>query len=1030
MLYPKSKKKKLDKDLFKNPTSEYRAAPFWSWNCEISKEIIDYEIKTMKEMGFGGFHIHPRVGLATPYLSDEYMELIKYCLEKAKENNMKLYLYDEDKWASGYAGGYNTKIIENRKKTLIITKHPYNDGTLIVDDDIKNSTDVLPKDKYYLLCCYDVKLSSDGTLKSYKKIELNKKSNNLKLFAYVVYDVPSAWYNNQTYVDTLSKSAIENFVKITHERYKEVIGKDFGKTVPSIFTDEPQTSHKTYHIDPFDDTIIQLPYTTDLDETFKNEYGYSLLDKLPEVFYELPNNLSQVRYHYHDHIAERFASAYADTIGKWCDKNNLLFTGHMMMEPALWTQTIALGETMRSYRAFTIPGIDMLSDHHELSTAKQCQSAVRQYGREGMSSELYGVTDWNYDFRGHKQQGDWQAAFGVTLRVPHLFWMSMNGDAKRDYPASIGYQSPWYKEYNYIENHFARVNTVMTRGKPIVNVGVIHPVESYWLKFGPIKQTLDERNELQRKFYEMINWLVFTNHDFDLISESLLPSLYSETDDKKFKVGFEKYDVIILPNMLTIRSSTLSYLSKFVSKGGKVIIIGDTPQYIDAIKANLPGAFLAHSVNIDWNKKDLLNNLEDFREILITTPKGDYATNIVYNYRQDTDSRHLFIAHVVEPKDYDTAPLENYTVRIKGHWIIKKMDTLSSEISQLDALYDDDYTYINWACYACDSLLLELKEGIKKSSNKTINNCEYDIEYLQSHTKYTLSEPNVLLLDMAKFSINNGDVSDKKYVLDIDTQVRKELGIYKPSVPQPWLEPKDKNPKAIVSLYFEFESEINVPCSLALEGAEYSDIYLNGKKANSKITGFYIDKDSIKTVKLSNLKKGINEIRIDISFCDVTKIEAVYLLGDFGVELTGTKAKIVKLNDELYFDDLTRQKLPFYGANVTYHITYKGSGDKVLYIQRYTGACISVCVDGKKLDGLIAFPPNQIQIKDLKDGEHTIDITLFGTRVNTLGHNHHILLKPSFVDPSYWKPTGKNMTYEYLLRPTGIYTTPIILSKK
>ncbi len=70
---------------------------------------------------------------------------------------------------------------------------------------------------------------------------------------------------------------------------------------------------------------------------------------------------------------------------------------------------------------------------------------MHQYGREAMMSELYGVTDWDFDFRGHKFHGDWQAALGVTLRVPHLSWVSMAGEAKRDYPASINYQVPWYK---------------------------------------------------------------------------------------------------------------------------------------------------------------------------------------------------------------------------------------------------------------------------------------------------------------------------------------------------------------------------------------------------------------------------------------------------------------------------------------------------------------------------------------------------------------------------------------------------------
>ena len=159
------------------------------------------------------------------------------------------------------------------------------------------------------------------------------------------------------------------------------------------------------------------------------------------------------------------------------------------------------GETMRAYAGFQIPGMDLLCDRREFTTAKQVQSVVRQYGREAMISELYGVTNWSFDFRGHKLQGDWQAALGVTVRAPHLAWTSMEGEAKRDYPASIFYQSPWYKEYRLLEDHFARVNMALMSGKPVVKIGVIHPMESYWLHYGPqelngrICQEMEERFE-------------------------------------------------------------------------------------------------------------------------------------------------------------------------------------------------------------------------------------------------------------------------------------------------------------------------------------------------------------------------------------------------------------------------------------------------------------------------------------------------------------------------------------------------------
>ena len=70
MLYKKNGAKSLDRKLFENPTSEYRATPFWSWNAKLEKDQLCRQIDCFKEMGLGGFHMHTRTGLATEYLSD------------------------------------------------------------------------------------------------------------------------------------------------------------------------------------------------------------------------------------------------------------------------------------------------------------------------------------------------------------------------------------------------------------------------------------------------------------------------------------------------------------------------------------------------------------------------------------------------------------------------------------------------------------------------------------------------------------------------------------------------------------------------------------------------------------------------------------------------------------------------------------------------------------------------------------------------------------------------------------------------
>ena len=68
MLYKKNQAEKLEDSLFKQPTAEYRGAPFWAWNTRLEQKELDRQMEVLKSMGFGGAHLHPRTGLETPYL--------------------------------------------------------------------------------------------------------------------------------------------------------------------------------------------------------------------------------------------------------------------------------------------------------------------------------------------------------------------------------------------------------------------------------------------------------------------------------------------------------------------------------------------------------------------------------------------------------------------------------------------------------------------------------------------------------------------------------------------------------------------------------------------------------------------------------------------------------------------------------------------------------------------------------------------------------------------------------------------------
>lgn len=1029
MLYKKNTAPVLTEELFRNPTSEYRGTPFWAWNSDLKAEELCNQIDVFKKMGLGGFHMHVRTGMSTNYLSDEFMALIKCCAEKADKEHMLAWLYDEDRWPSGAAGGLVTKDKEYRARCLLMTTVPCDSN----DDETENIDSRAEGSRNgdgYLITCYDVVLDANGFLESYKQIGENDEAEGTKWYAYLKVHAPSPWYNNQTYLDTLNPKAVKRFVEVTHDRYKEKIGEYFGNVVPAIFTDEPQFTRKKVLRNSTDtDEDITMPWTDDIPETYKVQYGEDILESLPELFWELPDGkVSLTRYHYHDHISERFSQAFADVCGDWCRQNGIALTGHMMEEPSLHSQTAALGEAMRSYRGFDLPGIDMLCASFEFTTAKQAQSAVHQFGREGMLSELYGVTGWDYDFRGYKLHGDWQACLGVTIRVPHLSWYAMGGEAKRDYPASIHYQSPWWEEFSYLEDHFARVNTAMTRGKPIVKVGVIHPVESYWLHWGPNDKTALARENTDDKFRNLADWLLKGSIDFNYISESLFPAL-CENASAPIKVGEMEYDAIIVPDCETLRSTTLERLEKFREAGGKLIFAGGAPVYEDGIISERGKALYEKSTVVPFDKEKLLNALEENRTITIREANGRLSEGFIYQLRQDGNSKWLFISRCCEPYNKDVVRENDLRISIKGEYIPYIYDTISGDISKIPCKYINGSTVVSKTLYNYDSLLLKLDEGKSDLIGESLGDVHLlDAKAMPALVDYTLSERNAYLLDIAEFSLDGGEFKPEEEILRLDNVCREALGFVERGghVAQPWV----LAPETIehyITLRFNIASEIDYSgAELALEDAEKAKIIFNGNEIANNITGWYVDKD-IKTVTLTDIKKGINILEITLPFGKRTNTEWCYLLGNFGVRVTGRDKVITSLPEKLGFGTVINQGLPFYGGNITYHLEAEGEAFAI-EATRYRGALISVDIDGET-KGKIVYPPYHLEIDGLSKGNHKIDITVFGHRYNAFGAVHLTDTKHSWHGPGAWRSNEECWSYEYVLRDVGILARPIIKAK-
>ena len=1073
MLY-KSKTEPLSREQFQNPGSEYRGAPFWAWNCRLKREQLLKQIAYFKVMGMGGFHIHCRAGLDTRYMGREFLEDVKACKDEAKKLDLMCWLYDEDRWPSGSAGGMVTCQEEYRSRFLVFQPESWSDLTA---ETPMSAAKAVRSNHKKILARYAIELDANGYLQSVKRLSLTETDLHQECgttgekgpriwTASLEISGDTPWFNDQAYVNTLDKKAVDRFIELTHEVYYRELQEDFGGQIPAIFTDEPQTSHKEVLDTPFTYKPVILPFTDDFEDTFYKSFGTSILDHLPELIWEPgEGKVSRIRYQYHLHVCQRFSEAFGDNVGTWCHNHGIALTGHMMNEWTLHSQTMAAGEVMRPMKEFGLPGIDMLCDRREFSTAKQAASVAHQYGREGVMSEIYGVTGWDFDFRSHKLAGDWQAALGVTVRVPHLTWVSMEGEGKRDYPASIGYQSPWYSKYSYIENHFARLAAVLTRGVPVVRIGVIHPVESYWMYWGNQKQTAVIRQELEYNFSKVIDWLLYGLLDFDFISEALLsesseaanPSdslcnpaqVPSDTNTPqcgpRFRMGVMNYDVVVVPGCHTLRSSTVDKLEQFISQGGKVLFMGNIPRYVDAVESDAVVCLSKRSTKIQYSSSQLLEALKPWRDVDICVENtegkdptrmehienGIRASNMFYQLREEAGRKWLFVCHVNKPRNEHITHIEKWEIWVEGIYSPVVYDTLNGEIRDIHAEYEGQRTKITYFGSQHDSLLLELKKERRVHPVQStigrlqaVNTAEK--KYLPQPEAYRLAEPNVCLLDLAEYAFDDGEFMPEEEILRIDNLFREKLGypLRMEALAQPWTQEAEETPCNILKLRFTIYSEIEADAAeLAMEHPENARMEWNGALIKDEDCGWYVD-ECIRKRRLGRIKKGKNQLVLHIPFQAKTNVEWCYLLGNFGVQVSGRNKKLTAMPGGICYGSFVNQGFPFYAGNMEYEVpVYCTAGRLYLEISHYRGTLITADLD-KKESGIIALAPYILDMGEVEAGWHRLTICLYGNRVNAFGAVHNADAQEEWYGPNLWRTAGNKWSYEYQLKEMGILTTP------
>ena len=986
MQYPKSKLPHLENRLFENPGSEYRAAPFWAWNGELTDVILRRQMDNFKKMGFGGYFMHIRPGYTRPFFDKMYTDGIRTCIDYSAEIGMKAYLYDEDKWPSGYAGG---EVARNNPEY----------SQLFMRLEREKSGDRTP------FCAFRINFDADGYMTDYHAVPVDDVGDNVFYCREGTFE-PSGWYGDSRYADTLSKAAMDKFIEYTHERLYSMFGDSFGTVSPLIFTDEPQFEKADK---PFSDGLHkgqfgQVPWSPGFASDYMREYGYDITARIPELYFMRRDEYSHVLYDYYKYLLKRFNTAFCDNVGEWCDRHGIGLTGHYMCEYPLENQTRANAEAMYSYRSFSMPGIDMLIDLHEFITAKQAQSVVNQFDKDGVTSECYGVTGWQFSFRDYMHQGNWQAALGVRMRVPHLSWLTLESQAKRDFPPSINVQAPWSKEFSIIEDHFARLNTALTRAKSSARVAVIHPIESNWICAADRRTSTARYTEINDTFDLITNALLENTIDFDLVSESLLAE-EKRTGDTSLIMGSMRYTTVIVPLMITIRKTTLDKLSVLIRNGGRVAVVGEIPAYVDGKRSDEAKRLLDGASVLPVTKRRVTEFCECERELTVLTQAGTQVCDKVCYLGDDTDCRWLFIAPMTKPKNPEDDTPRHLVLKIRGEYSPELYDTLSGKISPAPAYCADGFTFVPWKAYAYDTILLKLTNGKPSVAPPEFRPGDMSKPIVfTDKVPYTLDEPNVCLLDLARYSFD-GQEFDRDDVIHIGKHfASKRAEVNK------------------LTLFFDVESEISVDTDMALEVAEYAQVYLNGTPCDMTQIGEYMD-HAEKKIHLGTLVKGVNEITVEYDARHLRTPEQMYLLGEFGVRVTGACATVTAKPEKIAFGDLAGQGFAFYGGTVTYHLTTPVCSSFSLQVTHIRGGLATVCTDGKR-SGAVFAPPYSIDVRCDERKAHSLDVICHGNRLNTLSYLHNADLTLYWCGGNAWEQPYNKYSYEYMLYRSGILTSP------
>jgi len=972
-------------DLFMDPPACYRTVPFWVWNGEVTREMIDEQLEEFKARGIGGVFIHPRYGLLTEYLSPEWFDLTAYAMQKAKSLGMDLWIYDENSYPSGFAGGH----VPDRMP------ESYNQGqgirmveqSVLLPDSSARYIHIFKKENDQLMDITSIAGSEAGSKGEFYLFELHNYPNG-------------GWFGGYSYVDLLLPGVTERFIEVTMSGYEKAIGEEFGGSMPGVFTDEPNIAP------PKGENMLR--WTPDLFEQFEKRWGYDLR---PNLFSLLDDtgDYRRIRHNYYGLLLELFIERWSKPWYEYTEEKGIAWTGHYWEHG--WPSPHHGGDNMAMYAWHQVPAIDMLFNNWEgradqfgnVRAVKELRSVANQMGRVRTLSETYGGSGWDLTFEDMKRNGDWEYVLGVNLMNQHLSFQTLMGDRKHDFPQSFSYQVPWWKEYRIQADYFARLSLAMSAGEQINDILVIEPTSTAWMYYSPGgDHTL--LDDLESDFRSLVDELERLQVEYDLGCENIMKD-HGSVSEGQMVIGERSYSSVVLPESLcNLDTPTRILIEKFLEEGGTLISLGKPPEYSDGnatdVMMSWPEDFPDQWISIDGISNAELDGLFSSKGLNFS---GQTGADVLHHRRVLSDGQLL---NIVNPDKKEYAKI---TFEMEGADVVQ-LDLFKGSIASFPFDTEAESVSFKVELPPVGSLLLFISnKRIKEKSVEAADwHGEKQILALGPLEIKPVSE-NVVTLDYCYLTMDDHQ-RKFQYFYDASQAIFKAHGFEK----NPWVSAVQFKQQIIerdtfsdgsgfvAEFPFNLDSGMTgISLKLVVERPSLYSVYINSELVSPTEGEWWIDK-SFRVFDITGKTiAGENLITLRADPMSVhCELEPVYLIGDFSLESVD-HGWCISSPETLTTGSWKEQGYPFYSNAVDYStsFTLKDADQPVkLRFGAWKGTVASVYVNGEKA-GQIFTPPYELRLDGfLKEGINQVTIRVFGSLKNVFGP-HHRIGKPGFVSP-------------------------------